>query len=188
MQKRKGQYGYRDSNRKIWLMVTTVFVSAIILQVLVRNLAHHQATENILTVMAILTVLPMANMASPLIAAWNYKTPGREFYDKVAPYEDRFTILYDLIVTTKDQIIPIDAAAVHPIGVFAYCPSQKVDMEKGQSEMGKLFSSDGLDSNILLLNSENEFFMCLDRLKPASECENSQVVEGAAAFLRNISM
>lgn len=188
MQKRKGQYGYRDSNRKIWLMVTTVFVSAIILQVLVRNLAHNQAAENILTVMAILTVLPMANMASPLIAAWNYKTPDRGFYDKVTPYEDGFTILYDLIVTTKDQIIPIDAAAVHPIGVFAYCPSQKVDTEKAQREMEKLFLSDGLDSHILLLNSEHEFFMCLDRLEPASECDNSQMAERTAALLKNISM
>ena len=117
----KGQYGYRDKNRKMRLSITAVLLLAILAQLLARYLTDNQAAKNILTVMAILTVLPMANMASPLIASWKYRTPPKGFHEKVRGYEEKCTIVYDLIVTTKEQIMPIDAAAVHPGGVYAYC-------------------------------------------------------------------
>ena len=75
MRKEKGDYGYRDSSRRMRMMITAILVAAILAQVAARFLAKEQAAKNILTVMAILTVLPMANMASPLLASWRYRTP-----------------------------------------------------------------------------------------------------------------
>ena len=49
----KGQYGYRDKNRKMRLSITAVLILAILAQLLARYLTDNQAAKNILTVMAV---------------------------------------------------------------------------------------------------------------------------------------
>ena len=70
MRREKGQYGYRDSVRRMRLTVTIILGLGVLAQLGARYLTDNQAAKNILTVMAILTVLPFANMASPLLASW----------------------------------------------------------------------------------------------------------------------
>ncbi len=184
----KGQYGYRDKNRKMRLSITAVLILAILAQLLARYLTDNQAAKNILTVMAILTVLPMANMASPLIASWKYRTPPKGFYEKVRGYEEKCTIVYDLIVTTKEQIMPIDAAAVHPGGVYAYCTAPKLDTAKAEKALNALFTANKLSPNVKILQDEHSFLRRLDNLKPADSYEDDGSVAYGAALLKSLSM
>lgn len=39
-------------------------------------------------------------------------------------------MLYDLIITSREAIIPVDAAAVHPTGVYAYCTAKRWILER----------------------------------------------------------
>ena len=141
-----------------------------------------------LTVMAILTVLPMANLASPLLASLKYRTSERAFYEKARAYEGKCTMLYDLIVTTKEQILPLDAVAVHPNGVFAFCSNEKTDLSKAEKAVNALFQANKLDPNVKLIRDPHAFFRRLDSLKPASEYEDDGVVAYAAALMKNLSM
>ena len=184
----KGQYGYRDKNRQSRLIITGVLVLAILVQLLARYLTGNQAAKNILTVMAILTVLPMANMASPLIASWKYRTPARAFYEKVKPYEEKCTMVYDLVVTTKEQIMPIDAAAVHPNGVYLYCTAAKLDTAKAEKTLNGLFTANKLDPKVKIIRDEHSFLRRLDNLKPADEYEDDGSVAYGAALLKSLSM
>ena len=166
---RKGQYGYRDQHKKSRLLMTGLFVAAIIAQLVARQLTGDQAAKNILTVMAILTVLPMANLASPLLASWKYRTGDPAFYEHARKYETTCTMLYDLIVTTKEQILPLDVVAVHPNGVFAFCSSEKADLAKAEKALNTLFSANKLDPNVKLICDPHAFWRRMDSLKPASE-------------------
>lgn len=185
---KKGEYGYRDQHKKSRLLLTGIFVAAIIAQLIARQLTGDQATKNILTVMAILTVLPMANLASPLLASWKYGTGDRAFYEKAKSYEEKCTMLYDLIVTTKEQILPLDAVAVHPNGVFAFCSNDKADLTKAEKALNGLFQTNKLDPNVKLIRDPHAFWRRLDSLKPASEYEDDGVVDYAAALMKNLSM
>ena len=188
MKIRKGQYGYRDQHKKSRALLTGLFAVAIIAQLIARQLASEQAAKNILTVMAILTVLPMANLASPLLASWKYRTAERAFYEKARAYEGKCTMLYDLIVTTKEQILPLDAVAVHPNGVFAFCSNEKTDLSKAEKAVNALFQANKLDPNVKLIRDPHAFFRRLDSLKSASEYEDDGVVDYAAALMKNLSM
>ena len=165
MKIRKGQYGYRDQHKKSRALLTGLFAVTIIAQLIARQLASEQAAKNILTVMAILTVLPMANPASPLLASWKYRTSERAFYEKARAYEGKCTMLYDLIVTTKEQILPLDAVAVHPNGVFAFCSNEKTDLSKAEKAVNALFQANKLDPNVKLIRDPHAFFRRLDKLK-----------------------
>ena len=138
MRREKGQYGYRDSVRRMRLMITIVLGLGVLAQLGARYLTENQAAKNILTVMAILTVLPFANMASPLLVSWRYRTPPREFYEKIKPYEEKCVILYDLILTTKEFVMPMDAIAVHPGGVYGYCTAGKLKVKEAEQSLNKL--------------------------------------------------
>ncbi|MCI6731061.1 MAG: O-linked GlcNAc transferase-like protein [Lachnospiraceae bacterium] len=188
MKIQKGQYGYRESRKKIQLTLVLLLIAAILGQLAARQCADQEAARNILTVMAILTVLPMANLASPLLASWKYRTPAEDFHKKVQAYEGQYTVLYDLIVTTKEFVIPIDAAAVHPQGVYAYCPASGLDTGKAEKALNALFSANHLDPNLKLIRDEHSFLRRLDSLRPADAFEDDGTVAYAAKLMKNISM
>lgn len=188
MQKKKGEYGYRDNNRKVRLIIVLVLLAAILIQLAARYLTDHESARNILTVMAILTVLPMANMASPLIASWKYRTAPEPFYKKAAAYEARFTILYDLVITSKEFIMPMDAIAVHPNGVIAFCTNGKVDSAKAELFLSGMLSGQKLEPNAKVIKDEHAFFRRLDNLKPTSAYEDDGSLPYVEALLKSLSL
>ena len=74
-------------------MIIALFAVLIIIQLAARGFTDSEAAKNVLTVMAVLTVLPMANIASPFLASFPYKTMDREKYEKYAAYENQFAVL-----------------------------------------------------------------------------------------------
>ena len=136
--KEKGQYGYRDYHKKMQIVKVLFGGAMILVQLLARNFTDNQAAKNVLTLMAILSVLPTANVASPLLASWKYKTGSRQLMEQIAGLEGTGIVLYDLIVTSKEMIIPLDVVMVHPNVVAAFSPFQKIDKKKG----GEVFERD----------------------------------------------
>ncbi len=186
--KQKGDYGYRNRRKMIQLAEVLFGAAAIIAQLLARNFTDSQAARNVLTVMAILSVLPTANVASPFLAAIRYKTPPEEFHKKVQPYESKGLVLYDLVVTTREQILPFDAVMVHPMGVIACCPAEKIDTKKAEKTLNESFRRQKLDPNVKIMKDEKAFFNRLAGLKPMSEYEDDGSVEYAARTLKSMSM
>lgn len=186
--KEKGEYGYRTTNRRMRLMITGILLLAILAQLFARHFASEQATKNVLTVMAILTVLPMANMVSPLLASWNYRTPGETFHQKLVPYEKKTLLLYDLIVTTKEYVLPFDAVIVHPAGIYAYCPKKNLKTAKAEQAVSDLLRVNKMMLSFKIISDEHGFFKRLESLKPADSYEDDGSVEYASRLLKNLSM
>lgn len=184
----KGQYGYRDYHRKVQLAKVLLGAAMILLQAGARSFTDNEAAKNILTVMAILSVLPTANIASPLLASWRYKTPDRDFYDRVRPFEDRGLILYDLILTSKEQILAVDAAMIHPRGVFLFLNQEKTDAKKAEKYLNDTFKAHRLDPNVKVIQEEKGFLKRISGLKPADQLDDDGSVEYGAGVLKSLSM
>lgn len=184
----KGQYGYRQYHRKVQLILVLCCVVAILLQLAARGLTASQSAKNILTVMAVLSVLPMANIASPLIAGWKYKTGPESLYKKIILFEDRFVLLYDLTITSREMILPFDAVAVHPSGVYGYCPLIKTDIKKAEKFINEMLTSNKLDPGMKIITDETAFLRRLEGLKPADTLEDDGSVAYTAALLKSLSM
>lgn len=184
----KGQYGYRNYHKKIQCLLVMAGVLMIVLQLLARGLTKDPAVKNILTVMAVLSVLPTANVASPFLASWRFRTPPAAFYDKVSQYEDKFIILYDLILTTKEAIMPMDGMIVHPQGIYAYCSLEKVDEERAQQALNQILKNSKLDLTIKIFKDENSFYHRLEGLKPAASFPDDKSTGYAENLLKSLSM
>lgn len=188
MKKKKGEYGYRDSHKKMCAAIICILILFILAQLGARMLTDSQSVKNILTVMAVLTVLPMANMASPMLASWKYKTPAPGFYEKTASYETKCDMLYDLIITSKDFVMPADAIAVHPNGVIVYCTGRKIEEGAAERFLTGMLRSHKFELPVKVIKEETVFFRRLDQLKPASEYEEDSSIPYVEALLKNISM
>ncbi len=184
----KGCYGYREYRRKIQILELIIGAAMIIGQLLARNFTDNQAAKNILTVMAVLTVLPVANVASPFLASFRFRTPKKEFYQSVLPFEEKCVVLYDLIITSKEQIIPLDAVAVHPTAVCGYCSNPKVDIARAEKFLNDMFTAHRLDGNVRLVKDSGAFLRRLKGLKPSSAYEDDGSVDYASELLKNLSM
>lgn len=186
--KKKGDYGYRNSLKKKQIFKVGLLAAFILAQLGARYFTDNQSFKNILTVMAVVTVLPAANLASPLLAAFPYKTSSREFYEMTHSYEDNFPILYDLILTTKDFVLPMDAIIIHPTGIYAYCINQKIDAAEAEKSLNEILSAQRLDPNMKITKELYTFEKRLKSLKKASEYEDDGSVEYAVKLLKSLSM
>lgn len=186
--KEKGQYGYRDYHKKIQVMKVLFGAAMILVQLLARNFTENQAARNVLTLMAILSVLPTANVASPLLASWKYKTCSQKLFDETACLKETGVLLYDLIVTSKEMIIPLDVVMVHPKAVVAYCTSPKIDARKAEKYLNDTFRSQRLDPNAKVIKEEKMFLKRLKELKPREEYEDDGSVEYGVKLLKSLSM
>lgn len=185
---RKGQYGYRNYHRRTELGKVLSGAALILIQLLARAMADSSSWKNILTVTAILSVLPVANWASPLLASWKYKTLPEELYKKVSSHEGKSRMLYDLIITSREAIIPVDAAAVHPTGVYAYCTAKRLDTGKAECFLKDMFLSHQLKMDVRLILDEEEFLNSLSGLRPEAECRDDGSVERGITLLKSLSM
>ena len=166
----KGTYGYRTAYKKRQLFFVVLFILAIVAQLILRNFVTEQIYKNLVTISAILTVLPMANLASPLVVASRIPEVPEELHKACLPYEDKFPILYDLVITSNDLIMPVDAAVVHPTGVYLYCTNPKVDRKAK------------------VMNEEKKFLRRLSELKNVTEEEDDGSAPHVLKLLKSLSM
>mgnify|MGYP000063769237 CR=1 FL=1 len=56
-------------------------------------------------------------------------------------------MLYDLIITSRDFIMPVDVAVIHPTGVYLYCPKKGIDTKAAEKFLNEMLTGWKLDGN-----------------------------------------
>lgn len=188
MRAKKGEYGYRNQKRRERLLIIILFLLAILVQLFLRFAADDIMLKNLLTICAVLTVLPMANVASPFFASVRYRTPEREFYEEVHAYESKAVILYDLILTTSEQIIPLDAIAVCPGEIICLTCVAGLDEKRAEKGLGALLRSSGIGSNLKISKDKRVFLRRLDSLKAPDGNTYGGETERTVNVLKSLAM
>lgn len=184
----KGQYGYRIAHKKSQIRNVVLFGIAIAAILISRFFMPWEDIKKLALVSAILLVLPMANLASPLIAAWRIKETPKDFYDEVKPYEEKFPVYYDLIITNTDLIMPVDAAVVHPTGIYLYCPNKGIDTKKAEKFLNEILIGWKLDGNAKVMVEKKNYLNRLASLKDVTEEEDDGSAEYVKKVLLGLSM
>ncbi len=184
----KGDYGYRTAHRRRQIVIVGLFLALIAALLIARHFMAEGGLRNLVTISAVLTTLPMANMASPLIAALKIPEITETFHSECKQYEDRFPILYDLIITSQDMILPFDAAAIHPSGVYLYCPDEKADGKKAEKFLNEMLIKWKLDGNAKVMTGEKNFFRRLGTLPAVTDDTDDGSAPYVAKLLKSLSM
>lgn len=184
----KGEYGYRGYLKKLQTGMVLLGVAAILIQLGARHFIENQDFKNILTVMAVLSVLPMANLASPLLASWRYKTLEKGLYDVFRSFEDRCLMIYELVITSREQIIPVEAAAIHSSGIYLYIPLRKLNWKKAEEFLREELEHDRSKLPVSIIREETEFLERLEALKQEDRWQEDIELTAASRLLKRLAM
>ena len=151
MIKKKGEYGYR----KYFKIKNGIMIGFFIIVILVLFIASKHTKENmsrILLVSSILMVLPMANLLSPFLVVFKYRSCE---YDLVKPYLGDKHFLFDIILTMKEQVMPLDIIYIDVERIFCVL-SNKADKRKTEDFIKERMKLGGISVNVKVCESINE--------------------------------
>ncbi|WP_194609200.1 O-linked GlcNAc transferase-like protein [Clostridium vitabionis] len=183
----KGEMGYRKYFRTKRLAGVGAMLAVIAVLVIIR--ARTEGTAAMLsTLSAVFMAIPMANYATPLIASWKWRGTPESTHAMYQKYEKRFPVLYDLILTTREAVMPVDVAVVHPTGVYCYCTNPKAKTAQAEKSLNAYFQSVKLDPNLHIFVEKKLFDRRINTLKPASAYEDDGSLDYAAKTLKSLCM
>ena len=151
MIKKKGEYGYRKYF-KIKNGIMIGFFIFIILLLFIVSKNTKEDVSRILLVSSILMVLPMANLLSPFLVVFKYKSCD---YDRIKPFLGNSHFIFDIILTMKEQVMPLDIIYIEDEKIFALL-SNRADKKKTEEFIKERMKIGGIKVTVKVCDSFNE--------------------------------
>ena len=152
MTKKKGEYGYRKYFKIKNGIIIGFFVFIILLLFISSKLTKNADISRILLVSSILTVLPMANLLSPFLVVFKYKSFE---YEKIKEYLNDKHFLFDIILTMKEQVMPLDIIYINEERIFGIL-SNKADKSKTEEFIKERMKIGGIKVSVKICESFSE--------------------------------
>ena len=181
MIKKKGEYGYR----KYFKIKNGIMIGFFIIVILVLFIASKHTKENmsrILLVSSILMVLPMANLLSPFLVVFKYRSCE---YDLVKPYLEDKNFLFDIILTMKEQVMPLDIIYIDGERIFCVL-SNKADKRKTEDFIKERMKLGGISVNVKVCESINELKKFIKASQKEENVDNK--LNEIRAILKSLSV
>lgn len=160
-----------------------------IIVLLVMGYISTKTRKNLLTIVAVVSVLPMANQLVVLIAVWKYQPRPKEEYDTVKKLTGKGLLDTELILTSRtDKAMEINYAYIHEKGVFCYSADRKLDSKKVENYIKQYMQANNLETDVYLIKDWKNYLNRLSTLPPEdrSTCEERLLkIEGV---LRNLAI
>ena len=152
MTKKKGEYGYRKYFKIKNGIIIGFFIFIILLLFIASKVTKNADISRILLVSSILTVLPMANLLSPFLVVFKYKSFE---YEKIKEYLDDKHFLFDIILTMKEQVMPLDIIYINEERIFGIL-SNKADKSKTEEFIKERMKIGGIKVSVKMCDSFSE--------------------------------
>ena len=187
----KGKPGYLNYKRKVEIIRTIIYF-AIVLAIFVLGYWQTHTRLNLLTVVAILGCLPASKALVGVIARFPYQSIELSQAKEIAGKAKHLTVCYDLVITSKEHIMPTDCIVISGHNIFGYTHYDKVDVD----ELGKhiktiLAQNQYTGLTVKVLNQYSAFLARVEGLDniAAVEKEDSKAKEREIRnIILNISM
>lgn len=154
----KGTYGYVDAQKKIDLLWSAIYF-ALPIGLFLIGFISTKTRINLLTVVAIVSVLPAAKKLTTTIMLCRFRTGSQTFYDKAKSTVGELTAAYDLALTTYDSRLYINAVVLAGHNVILYSETQKDNQNDFEKFIKDILSNNGHGSyTVKLFTDEAQFF------------------------------
>lgn len=126
----KGEAGYIAA-RKRSLGFQTAAGFGIAAAFLLAGYFKTHSRSNLFTVIAVLICLPSAKAFTEWIAIFPYGTIDRKIAEEIKDKSELLTTAFDMVITSREKIMPVDAVVISGQTVFGYTSNPKTDPETG---------------------------------------------------------
>ena len=156
-------------------LAKVAFILQDIILVMLIGIYISGSRKNLLTVVAVLMVLPMANFAASLIALFPHKSAPLNEYEEFQKHSGGLITSCDMVITSRTLVVPLEFSVVHSSGVYAYSASKDLKVKDAQEYVENMCAANQLNTKVHIFKDLGPFYRRLDALereKPDVEKED----------------
>lgn len=188
---KKGRPGYlRGQKRK--LLIQTLIEFGLVLIIFLTGYLTTGTRLNLLTLAAVLGCLPASRVLVALIAVFPYTSIEAVKANEIKEKTSYLTTAYDLVVTSREKIMPIDAVAISNDTIFGYAGNKKTDPEVAATHIKNILNENRYtDVKVKIFNDYVAFLSRVEGLNNIMSIEKNNDRQHELALRRvilNISM
>ncbi|MBR2653521.1 MAG: hypothetical protein IKD59_03095 [Lachnospiraceae bacterium] len=164
----KGQFGYfrYERMRRLLITIITVLFPA---AVFVAGIIVYGTERNLLTVIALVLVIPFAMAFVSLVMVYTHSSIPEDEYKEIEEHAGTLTMAYELYVTHETASTMVDAFAICGSTVVGLVTEKKGDPKFTADYIKKVLRSNGIGSNVALMTDRKHFLERLDSMNEHSE-------------------
>ena len=140
----KGQPGSLKAERNK-LLAQTLIEFVIVVVLLIVGYVQTGTKLNLFTLVAVLGCLPASKVLVELITIFPYKTIDADKAAEIKEKTPLLTTAYDMVLTSREKIMPVDAIVISGGTICGYSKSKKVKPEETASYIKKMLQENRFD-------------------------------------------
>lgn len=160
----KGMYGYIEYNKTRSLRKASVGLSLIII-IFVTGLILTKTRLNWFTFAAVMCALPVGKMVVALIMAWPHRSMPVEEYNRIKETENELCMLYDLVITSYENVMQIDSLALLNNTICAFSKDAKLDTKAASKYIKEILANNGYGCSIKIYQDLDSYLTRLNEFK-----------------------
>lgn len=164
LKSKKGLYGYFDMEKKRRLFIT-VFSFLIPLVIFVSGYIYNHSRQNILTIVAMVGLIPACLSLVSLIMVMMRRSIPKEEFDAIDPHIGSLTFAYELYMTSEKENAMVDCIVICGNEVVGLVTDPKTNVRFAQEHLQKMLKADGWSKvSVHMLADEKHFIERMDSL------------------------
>lgn len=154
----KGQPGYLKAQRNK-LLLQLLIEAGIIITLLITGYIIHKTKLNWFTLVAVLGCLPAAKVMVGVIAIAPYPGIEASRAQEIAAQSVNLTVAYDLVVTSRETIMPVDAVVISERTVCGYAGHKKAKPEAAADHIKHLLEEEHITKVTVKIFADYKAFL-----------------------------
>lgn len=190
----KGQYGYLKSQRKIEIRRTVLFFG-ISFALFFTGLFFTGTNKNLLTIVAVLGMLPASKSAVSMIMFLRFPSGSVELYEETKIHAKSLPAIYDFVITSREKSFPLSSMVYKDRMLYGFCERKGENKKELESYLKEMLDSNHYKSvNVKIFDDFPKYLKRLDSLKSQEKGqkkeEDSNTKEGknVLALLLSLSI
>lgn len=189
----KGNPGYLDYKKKVEIIRTIIYFG-MVAAVFTLGYVQTGTRKNLLTIVAILGCLPAAKALVGVITRFPYKSVSQKLVQEVNEKAPHTLRVYDLVLTTREKIMPVECVVISHETVFGYTSSEKVDLDILGKHVREMMTQNQIAySSVKFYHNYKTFLSRIEGLEEIAKVENNHAdgqseEEDTKRLLLNLSM
>ncbi len=187
----KGTPGYLDYKKKIEIIRTVIYFG-IVAAIFFLGYSQTHTRLNLMTVFAILGCLPASKALVGVITRFPYPSIDRKAASEIAEKTGHLTVCYDLVITSREKVMPVDCIVVFGGNIFGYTHYRQVNTEELSKHIKSILAENQYTGfTVKILNQYKPFLARaegLNNIAAVGKEESGESDEKIRRLILNISL
>lgn len=187
----KGNPGYLEYKKKVEIIRTVIYF-ALVAAIFFLGYSQTHSKKNLLTIVAVVGCLPASKALVGVITRFPYPSIAAIRAEEIKSKTSHITVIYDMIITSREKVMPVNCIVLSGNTIFGYTDSEKVDLKYAATHIrGMLNQNQFPEVSVKILNNYTAFLARVEGLDSIAAVEKSDtraIEEKMANVILNISM